>query len=643
MRKNFTLFIKSLFLLCLVCVTFKMQAQVVFQEDFDGVSGVTSGGPGTYAFPSGWSIFNVDGLTPAVNVSYVNAGWIRRDDFKYNTVDSCAFSGSWYVPMGKADDWMFTPAIGPLPASCILKWNAVVYDDQYPDGYEVRIMTEAPTAENILTSTVLFTQPAENATWTARQISLTAYQGMTVYIAFRNISDDKFLLAIDDITVESQIDTDISLKSVGRLSQYTMIPTQQVAPVVLQDDIKNEGSLAVTNVQLKVKVYDDADNLVHTASSEVVPSLAPGAQQYFTAGSWTPVNAGKYHVAYFPVMTETDEVVSNDTLVDNIEITDTTYARDGGNIEGNLGIGAGTGGFLGQQFTIVNNTDLRSVSYFINRGYTGEKTACAIWSMNAGKPDVMIAVTDTILYPDDSARLYTVPISGGSISLTPGEYVFTVIEFDSTLSLAQTGVVFTPGTVWVSWPSQQWANIESFGSSFTKSFFIRPNMYMCSEILSDEIIIGATCSDCPDGSINVVASGGSGLYSYLWNTSETTPEISGLLPGNYTLKISDAMNCIAENIYTVLNTVGVEENSISGFTVTPNPNNGQFIVSSVSELPGNVAIDIFNLTGEKVYSSTCQSSFILKDTIDLSANAPGMYIIRISSVNYTRFLKVIVQ
>jgi len=643
MKKTLLFFTKSFLLLCLVGVTFNIQAQVVFQEDFDGISGNTEGGAGTYAFPSGWSLFNVDGHTPESQVDFVNDAWIRLEG-SITKPDTCAISTSYYGPAGKSDDWMFTPAIGPLPANCVLKWKADVYDTDFPDGYEVRIMAVAPTSENILTSTILYTQVAENDTWTERQVSLAAYAGMTVHIAFRNTSNDMFLLAIDDISVEIQPNIDAKLKSSGGISEYTMIPAQQVvAPFILQDTIINAGALPLTNVQLQVNVYDESDNQIYTASSPAVPSMVSGAKQYFTVGSWTPETPGQYYFKYFPVIAETDEKPSNDTLTAELIITDTTYARDNSTIVGNLGIGAGTGGYIGQTFTIVNQTDLRSVSYYVNRGYTGEKTACAIWNMSAGLPGEIIAVTDTILYPDDLDHFFTLPVSGGPITLAPGDYLVSVIEFDSTIALAQSAEVFTKGTVWVSWPTQAWANVEDFGSSYTKSFVIRPNLYTCSEIAATGSIIGSTCSTCPDGSISVVPSGGVDSYIYLWNTTETTPDISGLLPGSYTLKITDEMNCSTQSTYEVLNTVGIEETSKSDFTVTPNPNNGKFIISSVSELAGDVTIDIFNLTGEKVYSSKQESSIIIKDTIDLSGIAPGLYVIRFSSAIYTKFAKVIIK
>lgn len=186
------------------------QGGTIFQEDFDGIGGPTAGGAGTYSFPSGWLKMSVDNLTPHANVSYVNEAWERREDFANNVADSAAFSTSWYNPAGTANDWMWTPPIS-IGANGMLNWNAVTYDPLFRDGYEVRIMVapDVPTGGtgvigNMITnSTVLFSTPAENTAWTARNVSLAAYAGQTVRIAFRNNSIDKFLLLIDDVVVTS--------------------------------------------------------------------------------------------------------------------------------------------------------------------------------------------------------------------------------------------------------------------------------------------------------------------------------------------------------------------------------------------------------------------------------------------------------
>lgn len=182
----------------------------VFSEDFDNISGPTAGGPGTYSFPTGWLLANVDNVSPAGSVAYVNQAWERREDFANNVLDSCAFSTSWTTPASTADDWMWTPLIGPLSAGAVLSWNAVTYDAEFRDGYEVRVMTATNGPPNggtgnignmVSNSTVVFSIGEENTTWTPRQASLSSYAGQSIYIAFRNNSFDKFLLLIDDIEV----------------------------------------------------------------------------------------------------------------------------------------------------------------------------------------------------------------------------------------------------------------------------------------------------------------------------------------------------------------------------------------------------------------------------------------------------------
>jgi hypothetical protein len=187
---------------------------ILFSEDFDGIPGPTAGGAGTYTFPAGWLLANVDNGTPAGAVSYVNEAWERREDFITNVVDSCAFSTSWTTPASVADDWMWTPLIGPISAGNILKWKAFAPDPMYLDGYEVRVMpassgppsgSDGNMGNMLSNSAILFSIAAENATWTDRQVNLSAYAGQSVYIAFRNNSNDKFLLLIDDVEVSGNI------------------------------------------------------------------------------------------------------------------------------------------------------------------------------------------------------------------------------------------------------------------------------------------------------------------------------------------------------------------------------------------------------------------------------------------------------
>jgi len=436
--------------------------RLFFSEDFDGISGPTAGGAGTYVFPAGWLLRNVDNVAPDAGVAYVNDAWERREDFANSVTDSAAFSTSWTDPVGIANDWMWTPLIGPIPANCVLKWNAITYDPLYPDGYEVRIMTAAqgpPTGSNgvignqITNSTSVFSIAAENTTWTSRQLSLSAYAGQSIYIAFRNNSNNMFLLLIDDIVVETQVNIDAEMVFADTATEYTITPVTQTAPLTFNGTIRNNGTQALSNVSATVNVYNGA-TLVHTANSTPVASLAAAGTTNWTIPGFTPTTMGTYTVEFIANQTTgTDQVAGNNMLTQTFVVTDTIYARDNGNATGSLGIGAGNGGYAGQDFIITSTDVVTYVDVFFIRGYTGRRLAVVIWDMPSGTPANIIGGTDTLLYPDDSARVYNLRFAGGGLQLNPGRYAFTAIEFDSTLALGTTPTLFTRNRTWVDWPT----------------------------------------------------------------------------------------------------------------------------------------------------------------------------------------------
>ncbi|MFM6934720.1 MAG: hypothetical protein ACKOXP_04700, partial [Flavobacteriales bacterium] len=53
-----------------------------------------------------------------------------------------------------------------------------------------------------------------------------------------------------------------------------------------------------------------------------------------------------------------------------------------------------------------------------------------------------------------------------------------------------------------------------------------------------------SCYGLQDGAINLTANGGTPAYSYLWSNGATTQNINGLLPGTYSVTITDDHNCV---------------------------------------------------------------------------------------------------
>ena len=190
---------KKLLTLALILTTAIGQAQI-FSEDFNA------------GIPATFTLTDVDGLTPN-NPDFTSA-FVAMTGL---TGQDCAASTSWFVPTaGVADDWMVTPAI-ILPntaAPISLQFDALGYEPNFQDGVEVYVSTTGATPADF-TGTALYNSTAtgETTTWTTRSIDLTSYAGQTIYIAFRNNSNDKNILGIDNIVVIELLDDNAELVS----------------------------------------------------------------------------------------------------------------------------------------------------------------------------------------------------------------------------------------------------------------------------------------------------------------------------------------------------------------------------------------------------------------------------------------------
>ncbi len=63
-------------------------------------------------------------------------------------------------------------------------------------------------------------------------------------------------------------------------------------------------------------------------------------------------------------------------------------------------------------------------------------------------------------------------------------------------------------------------------------------------LVSSKTFQNVKCKNGSDGSIDLTVSGGTGTYTYLWDNSATTQDISSLVAGRYTVEITDANGCI---------------------------------------------------------------------------------------------------
>ena len=153
------------------------------------------------AFRPGWSVIDVDGLTPDAGVSFVTDAFVVVDQFEPGA-NFGAYSTSWYAPAGQSDDWLVSPQV-TIGAASMLSWEGWAPDAGFPDGYEVRISTTGPTVMGFMAHAPLDSIAAEADVFTGHMVDLAVagYANQDVYIAWRNNSTDQFVLVIDNVQI----------------------------------------------------------------------------------------------------------------------------------------------------------------------------------------------------------------------------------------------------------------------------------------------------------------------------------------------------------------------------------------------------------------------------------------------------------
>ncbi len=120
------------------------------------------------------------------------------------------------------------------------------------------------------------------------------------------------------------------------------------------------------------------------------------------------------------------------------------------------------------------------------------------------------------------------------------------------------------------------------------------------------------CKGGPTGTVTSAASGGRPPYTYRWNTGATTPGLSGVAQGKYTLYVTDAINCTLQDS---ANVIGADALGITAFTQPPicNRDNTGFIELQASG-------------GHTPYTYSWSNGATTKDISNLPA---GTYTIRL--------------
>lgn len=99
-------------------------------------------------------------------------------------------------------------------------------------------------------------------------------------------------------------------------------------------------------------------------------------------------------------------------------------------------------------------------------------------------------------------------------------------------------------------------------------------------LLANAVATNETAAGANDGTATAAPTGGTSPYTYVWNTGATTPGISALAPGTYTVSVQDNNNCLAVQTVVVNSfNCAISANITTANVACNGQNNGQATVT----------------------------------------------------------------
>ncbi|MEK0421831.1 MAG: hypothetical protein RLZZ161_1682 [Bacteroidota bacterium] len=155
------------------------------------------------------------------------------------------------------------------------------------------------------------------------------------------------------------------------------------------------------------------------------------------------------------------------------------------------------------------------------------------------------------------------------------------------------------------------------------------------------IVVNGVVTDADGtlGSVDITVTGGVPPYRFFWSNNATTEDVTELLPGNYTVTVTDANLCVATSTFTVKVSAGVDKATL-GKAVKLYPNPASEKVNLLVEGYKADKVYIINTSGRTVYETIPVGSAV---SIDTRTFAAGIYTVIVRSGNTQTALHMVIE
>lgn len=358
---------------------------------------------------------------------------------------------------------------------------------------------------------------------------------------------------------------------------YTKMPARQAnsADFLIGAKYSNAGSSAQTNAGFRAAISGPG-NFTYSSTS-ILTNLGLNATD--SASLINPFSfnngTGLYTVDIHGVSDSNLADVPGDTIQYNIEVTDSTYARDLDNPNPNSSTywTGGQSGFpdkweMGQLFEINElDTIVGAQIYLPSSNATGPNLASVhvnVYNQGGYLRDAVflpatapIFTSDTFgLNANNTGRWITVPLNrvpGTGVGDTLGEGFYVVaIQADQFFGADTVYFGISDDEAYYShnFIRVDGANTNGFQQwgATSNSFFIRmlTKPFQCPIMQATPVEVTQANCGASDGEVRIDPTNGTAPYTYQWgaNAGSVTTQTAGNLPaGTYSVTVTDAQNC----------------------------------------------------------------------------------------------------
>jgi hypothetical protein len=612
--------------------------------------------------------------------AFKTAGWA----VVYNALENDTFlvSTSWLDTLVAVNRWIITPPITNITANTVLTWLAKSPDANFQESYEVYGTNKTGTlvAQDFAVGDLLFSTTSENSNWTRRSVSLGNFAGQTLRFAFKNNSNNKYQIWIDDIeviTLPNNLD--------GAL---TGIETPKYILTNASDSIKvNVSNLGAININTLVLNYTIGNSSINTQTFTFANGLSYKQTNLIKFSlPYTVSSAGNFKAKVWisSVNAIQDQNQSNDTTFTYITVQSYSPKKS----------------VLIEQFVSAYDGDctdaqqkvlaLQNDSVIIVNVHDGDslKETNSIGILNTYKKNTATAMIDRTYFSGPESVSVTRPyynnlvakqlktVTPASVSIINKTYNSVTKQLSFTVKADFIGDVkgdlrlnayLTENNV--SGPSSDisangynqlnnyynvsWSPYYQLGifSSTYSAYVLKPYQFKHHNTLVYSF----------DGSFGnpglIPTNGGTQGQSYqkTYTLTVPTPTNSASLYNSDNLYIvaflaeynsnqnnRNVLNVVKEKITPNSEILGVQEEQGNSFiSLFPNPSNGNMYINSPKSL-NTYEIKAIDIMGRCVFIETL-NQVGNQAQLDLSALNNGVYFLSISSENGSFIEKVIIQ